>query len=98
MANPSPGFARHPGHTITVTPHAGEVAVTAGGRIIARSSRALDLKEAGYPDVIYVPFADIDFSALEKTGAVTHCPFKGDAAYWSVRGGAADAMGLSGAL
>ncbi|MCV0396017.1 MAG: DUF427 domain-containing protein [Rhizobiaceae bacterium] len=92
MANPSPGFAKNPGYRIDVTPHEGEVVVTAEGREIARSTRALDLAEAGHPPVIYVPFADIDFTALEPTDTTTRCPFKGEASYWSVKGGPADAM------
>lgn len=84
MSNPSPGFARNPAKSITVAPHAGTVTVKAGGTIVARSDRALVLTEAPYPPAFYVPFADIDFSALEKTTRSTHCPYKGDASYWSV--------------
>jgi uncharacterized protein (DUF427 family) len=36
--------------------------------------------------------ADIDFGKLQATDTSTHCPFKGDASYWSVRDGAKDAM------
>ncbi len=82
--NPSPGFARNPTRQITVAPHVGVVTVTAGGAVIARSNAARVLTEASYPPVIYIPFADIDFSTLERTGHATHCPYKGDASYWSV--------------
>ena len=58
--------------------------MTAGGTQIARSSRALKLVESPYPAMLYVPFADIDFSKLSKTTHDTHCPYKGDASYWSV--------------
>lgn len=92
MANPSPGFARNPDRLMNVTPHPGEVVVAAGGREIARSSHVLALREATYPVVFYVPFADIDFSALEKSASSTHCPYKGDASYWSVKDGPMDAM------
>ena len=34
----------------------------------------------------------IDFSELSATDTMTHCPFKGDASYWSVKNGAKDAM------
>lgn len=84
MANPSPGFARNPQKSITVEPLSGTVTVKAGGATIASSTRAKLLTEAPYPPVVYVPFGDIDFSALEKTTNSTHCPYKGDASYWSV--------------
>ncbi len=84
MANPSPGFARNPQKTITVEPHRGTVTVSAGGVAIARSDAAVILTEAPYPPVLYIPFADIDFSKLARTGHSTHCPYKGDASYWSV--------------
>ncbi|WP_187970077.1 DUF427 domain-containing protein [Aquibium microcysteis] len=84
MSNPSPGFARNPAKSIAVAPHAGTVTVKAGGTTVARTDRALLLTEAPYPPVLYVPFADIDFSGLVKTARSTHCPYKGDASYWSV--------------
>ena len=85
LANPAPGFARHPEHTITVEPYPGTVTVTANGATLARSANALSLAEANYPPVVYIPFSDIDFSQLEQTAHSTHCPFKGDASYWNVK-------------
>lgn len=92
MSNPSPGFRDRPEHTITVRPLGRRVTVTSDGTTLASSERALALKEHTYPEVIYVPFADIDFSKLSASDTGTHCPFKGDASYWSVKGGASDAM------
>lgn len=83
-ANPSPGFARNPGKQMSIEPFAGIVTVMAGGETIARSSRAVLLTEPPYPGAYYLPFADIDFAKLEKTGHASHCPYKGDASYWSV--------------
>ena len=80
--NAAPGFAQHPGHTITVTPFAGTIRVLAGGSMLAESSSALELREAQYPPVLYIPFADIAFDLLVRTETATHCPFKGMASYW----------------
>lgn len=91
--NPSPGFARNPAKQITIARHHGVVTVSAGGVTIARSSAAKLLTEAPYPGAYYIPFADIDFSVLEKTGHTTHCPYKGDASYWSI--GAAGERGVN---
>ena len=84
IANPAPGFQRNPGKVITVEPYRGTVVVRAGNTIIASSTKARMLTEAPYPVAFYIPFEDIDFNQLGKTERLTHCPYKGDASYWSV--------------
>ena len=84
IANPAPGFLRNPDKVITIEPYRGTVTVRAGETVIASSTRAKLLSEPPYPAVFYIPFADIDFGQLAKTGHSTHCPYKGDASYWSV--------------
>lgn len=84
MSNPSPGFARNPSKVIVVEAHDGEVVVSAGSDTIARSRNALRLSEPPYPPVLYIPFADVDFTKLARTTHSTHCPYKGDASYWTV--------------
>ncbi|MEC9343840.1 MAG: DUF427 domain-containing protein [Pseudomonadota bacterium] len=83
-ANPAPGFLKHPGHTITVAPFAGEVTITVEGREIARSSNALELREGSYPPVFYLPIGDVDNALLRRSVHATHCPFKGEASYWDI--------------
>ena len=90
--NPSPGFRTRPEHTITVAPFGKHVTVRSNGSVIASSDNALVLQEHKYAPIFYIPFADIDFSKLAATDSSTHCPFKGDASYWSVKDGAKDAM------
>lgn len=80
-----------PDHPITVTPSSRRVRVTFGGKVIADSTRTLTLKEASYPAVHYIPRADADMAALEKTQHSTHCPYKGDASYFTIRGNGKDA-------
>lgn len=92
MSNPAPGFVSNPSKEITVEPYDRRVTVMADGAIIANTDRALMLSETPYPPVLYIPFDDIDFSRLEKTAHATHCPYKGDASYWSV-----EALGEKGA-
>ena len=69
---------------ITVTPAEGIWVVRVGGAVIAESPRALELSEAGYPPVIYFPRDDVAMAFLDRTDHVTHCPHKGDAAYFSI--------------
>ena len=74
-----------PGHPITVTPNRRRVRVTFVGKAITDSSNTLTLKEASYPPVHYITRADVDMSALIRTDHRTHCPYKGDASYFTIR-------------
>ncbi|MGK9232652.1 DUF427 domain-containing protein [Inquilinus limosus] len=76
-----------PDHPITIAPNPGRVVVTAGGRVIADSRNALALREASYPPVQYIPRQDVDMAALQRTDHASHCPYKGDAAYYSIPAG-----------
>ena len=73
-----------PNHPITIKPTAGRVMVTVAGRAIADSRSALTLREAAYPAVQYIPRSDVDMSLLEPSSTSSYCPYKGDAAYFSV--------------
>lgn len=75
-----------PTHPITIAPHPAHVVVTAGGRVVADTRDALALQESTYPAVLYVPRDDVDLALLERTDHTTYCPFKGDAAYYSIPG------------
>lgn len=75
-----------PDHPIDIKPLDGRVVVTAGGQVVADSRHALVLKESTYPAVYYIPREDADMSQLTRTTHSTHCPYKGDAAYYSIPG------------
>jgi uncharacterized protein (DUF427 family) len=70
---------------ITIEPNPNRVIVRLGGAIIADSTRALVLRAPGTPDVQYIPRQDVAMARLVRTTHRTHCPYKGDAAYWSIR-------------
>lgn len=73
-----------PDHPITVTAWPGRVRVRAGGRLVADSCKAVVLKEADYPPVFYLPRADVAMGALARTSHTSWCPYKGEAAYFSI--------------
>jgi uncharacterized protein (DUF427 family) len=77
---------KHPGpdHPITITTNANRVRVVVAGKVVANSIRALTMTEASYPPVQYIPRDDVDFSLLTRTAHATHCPYKGDAGYYSI--------------
>ena len=73
-----------PDHPITVTRNGKRVRVTFAGRTIADTENALTLKEASYKPALYVPRADTDMNLLAPTNHHTHCPYKGDASYFTI--------------
>jgi len=76
-----------PDHPITIERNPSRVVVTVAGRIIVDTRDALTLREAHYPPVFYVPRKGVDFALLERTEHSTYCPYKGDAAYFSIPSG-----------
>jgi uncharacterized protein (DUF427 family) len=71
-------------HPITIEPSAGRVRVLAGGKVVADSRNALTLRESDYAPVQYIPRSDVDMTLLARTDNATYCPYKGDAAYYSI--------------
>ena len=76
-----------PDHPISIAPHPQRVRVTLNGRIVADTTRALALHETTYKPVFYIPREDADMAVFERTSHSTHCPYKGDASYYSIRVG-----------
>lgn len=74
-----------PDHPITVEPNPVRVVVRVGDRVVADTTSALALREAGYGPVQYIPLADVDRSLLRRTGTTTYRPYKGSASsYYTV--------------
>ena len=73
-------------HPITIEPSGVHVVVRSGEHVVADTTTALILREAGYPPVYYVPLTDVDQTLLRPSPTTTYCPYKGDASYFSVAG------------
>ncbi|MCW3005507.1 MAG: hypothetical protein JWP17_133 [Solirubrobacterales bacterium] len=76
-----------PKHSIHFEPHPRRVRAELDGRTVLDTRDGFLLHETGIRPVLYIPIGDVDQALLERTDHVTHCPFKGDASYWSVRVG-----------
>jgi uncharacterized protein (DUF427 family) len=76
-----------PDHPITIVPNPKRVVVTFGGREVANTTRALTMSESTYPPVQYIPRADVDMTLLQRSTHGSVCPYKGDAAYYTIRVG-----------
>ena len=68
---------------ITLHPHSRRVRVVIDGNVLADSTRAIELRERGYPPRQYLPRDDVRMDLLTPSDTVTHCPFKGDSSYYS---------------
>ena len=73
---------------ITIAANPNRVIVRVGTEVIADTTRALVMRAPGTPDQQYIPREDVDMARLVRTALVTHCPYKGDASYWSIQSGA----------
>lgn len=74
-------------HEITITPAGQHIEVTLDGEKLAASDHAVVLAETGLPPRYYFPRDDVRMDLLTPTATRSHCPFKGDASYWSVTAG-----------
>ena len=73
-----------PDHPITITPAASRWRAKFQGHVIADTDDALILQESTYPPVVYFPRADVSMDYMRRTDRSTHCPYKGDASYFTV--------------
>jgi uncharacterized protein (DUF427 family) len=74
-----------PDHPITIERNVKRVRVIFNGAVVAESANALTLKEASLAPVLYIPREDANMTLFERTAHSTHCPYKGDAAYYNLR-------------
>jgi uncharacterized protein (DUF427 family) len=73
-----------PDHPITVEPFTSHVVVRSGSTVIAETDRALELREAAYPPVLYIPLEDVDSAHVRPNELHTWCPYKGEASYFDI--------------
>jgi len=73
-------------HTISTHPFTGTVRVEKDGEVLASSTRAVALEETGLPTRYYLPREDVRTDLLTASETTSHCPFKGDATYFSAAG------------
>lgn len=73
-----------PDHPITISPASTRWRAFFAGHVLADSGDAIILKEADYPPVVYFPREDVGMSYMGRTERSTHCPYKGDATYYTL--------------
>lgn len=70
-------------HRIRIEPATTRVRVSRDGVELASSKRPVLLHEGSLPTRYYLPPDDVRMDLLRPSDATSHCPFKGDATYWS---------------
>jgi uncharacterized protein (DUF427 family) len=78
---------RDPYTRVDILPSSRHVRIEVDGLTIAESSSPRLLFETGLPVRYYLPKTHIRTDLLAPSDTVTHCPYKGQAEYWSVRAG-----------
>jgi len=86
---------RDPYTRVDILPSSRHIRVEHGGVTIAETNKPTLLFETGLPLRYYLPKTHVRMELLEATRTVTHCPYKGAAEYWSLRGGDLDDLAWS---
>lgn len=76
-----------PAHVLYIDEHPRRVRAELGGETVLDSTRGRLLHETQHLPVLYVPLEDLRQDLLEPTDHSTHCPFKGEASYYTLRAG-----------
>jgi len=77
--------ARDPYTRVDILPSSRHVRVEVDGMTIAETTKPTLLFETGLPTRYYLPKTHVRMDLLTPTQTATHCPYKGQAAYWSLR-------------
>lgn len=84
---PPSSWDLNPGYEISIEPVAARLRVELGGEVVAESENARIMYELGHAPVYYFVRDDVRMRLLSPTNHHSHCPYKGDAGYFSVTAG-----------
>jgi uncharacterized protein (DUF427 family) len=76
---------RNPYTRVDILASSRHVRVEVGGTTVAESTSPRLLFETGLPVRYYLPKPHVGMDLLTATDTVSHCPYKGQAEWWSVR-------------
>jgi uncharacterized protein (DUF427 family) len=78
---------RDPYTRVDILPSSRHVRVEVDGVTVAESASPRLLFETGLPVRYYLPKTHVRLELLSPTDSASHCPYKGQAEWWSVRAG-----------
>jgi uncharacterized protein (DUF427 family) len=76
---------RDPYTRVDILASSRHVRIEVGGVTVAESAAPRILFETGLPPRFYLPQPHVRLNLLVPSATVSHCPYKGQAAWWSVR-------------
>ena len=91
----TPGDGTHTGYHLTLEPIDRRIRGEFGGESIVDSDRVIVMHETRLAPVYYFPRDDVRMDLMEKTRHRTHCPFKGNASYWTLKEGGKTAKNVA---
>jgi uncharacterized protein (DUF427 family) len=83
--DPIAGHPRDPYHRVDVRRSSRHVRIMLGDKLLAESHRPWLVFETLLPARFYLPMEDVNAQLLRPSARRTVCPYKGEAAYWSVQ-------------
>jgi uncharacterized protein (DUF427 family) len=98
MTDARPHKTPGPDHPVSLERSSVHVVVRSDSAVIAETDRALEMREASYPAVLYIPIDDVDQHRLRRSEHHTWCPYKGEASYYDVVDGDGDGTDLTAAV
>lgn len=81
----SPAARAHEGYRLSLEPEPRRIHARFQGETVADSTNVLVMHETRLAPVFYFPREDVRMDLLVESDRHTHCPFKGNASYWSIR-------------
>ena len=78
------GFAAVPDYTMSLEEYPHRMRAIFNDTVIADSTRVIVLHEIRHAPYHYFPREDVRMDLLRRTDHQTHCPFKGNASYWTL--------------
>ena len=78
---------RDPYTRVDILPSSRHVRIVVDGLTLAETSKPTLLFETGLPTRYYLPKTHVRMDLLMPTDTESHCPYKGQAEWWSVRAG-----------
>ncbi len=85
--NSGPGYAKNPDYEIEILPTSKHIQIEVNGLIVVDCKNVLLMREQNHKPVYYFPQADVKMALFQSTDHSTHCPFKGNASYWTLAAG-----------
>ena len=81
---PPSSWPKNPHYGMDLVPLPFRVRAVLAGETVIDSNRAQVMFELGHAPVYYFPKEEVRLELARRNDHATHCPYKGDAAYWSM--------------